>query len=117
MHATRNLQLRRGVLTISANIGYKKGSGDPYQDETIIPPSDKQTSPDETSAYLWREYQYLTAAQYQIGGNVKYAFIFPGTKLKTHAGLTINHRKANETYEYSNGKDNTQMAVSVGCTF
>ena len=117
MQATRNLQLRRGVLTISANIGYKKGSGDPYQDDTIIPPSDKQTSPDEMSAYLWREYQYLTAAQYQIGGIIKYAFIFPGTKLKTHTGLTINHRKANETYEYSNGKDNTQMAVSVGCTF
>ena len=117
MRVTRNLQLRRGILTVSANIGYKRGSGEPYQDETIIPPSDKQTSPDEMSAYLWREYQYLTAAQYQIGGNIKYAVIFPGTKLKTHVGLTINHRKANETYEYSNGKDNTQMAVSVGCTF
>ena len=117
MRVTRNLQLRRGILTVSANIGYKRGSGEPHQDETIIPPSDKQTSPDEMSAYLWREYQYLTAAQYQIGGNIKYAVIFPGTKLKTHVGLTINHRKANETYEYSNGKDNTQMAVSVGCTF
>ena len=117
VQATRNLQLSKGILTVSANMGFKKGSGDPYQDETFIQPSDKQTPPDEMSAYMWREYQYLTAAQYQIGGNVKYAFILPGTKLKTHAGLTINHRKANETYEYSNGKDNTQMAVSVGCTF
>ena len=117
LQCTRNLQFRKGVLSVGASIGYKKGSGDPYVDETFIQPSDKQTPPDEMSAYLWREYQYLTAAQYQIGANAKYAFIFHGTKLKTHAGLTINHRKANETYEYSNGKDYTQMAVSVGCTF
>lgn len=117
VQATRNLCLQHGVLSVSAVLGYQKGSGEPYEDATFTQPSDKQTSPDAMNAWLWREYQYLTAAQYTIGGSMKYAFIFPGTRLMTHAGLTVSHRKANETYEYSNGKDYTQMAVSIGCTF
>lgn len=79
--------------------------------------SDKHCYATECQQEFWREYQYLTTAQYEVGGSVKYAFILPGTRLKTHAGLTVGHRKANETYEYNNGKDYTQMAVSLGCTF
>ena len=117
LQATRNLCLSHGVLSLSASLGYLKGSGDPYEDDTFINPSDKQNPPDEMSACLWREYQYLTAARYEVGGSVKYAFIFPGTRMKTHISLAASHRKANQTYEYSNGKDYTQMAVSLGCTF
>lgn len=117
LQATHNLCLRHGVLSVSASLGYQTGSGNPYEDDTFINPSDKQSSPDEMSAFLWREYQYLTAARYEVDACIKYAFLFPGTRLKTHVGLTVNHRKANETYDYSNGKDYTQMAVSLGCTF
>jgi hypothetical protein len=65
-----------------------------------------------------REYQHLTASQYNIGGQVKYAFVFPGTRLKTHAGVSLQHRKANtEKTEYSNGTDCTIGTIAIGCTF
>ena len=117
LEGTRNVILKKGVLSVSANLSYQKGSGEPYEDDTFIPPSDKQTAPPEMAAYLWREYQYLTAAQYGIGGSVRYAFIFPETRLNTHLQLGIHHRKANETFYYSNGKDHTQVSLAIGCQF
>ena len=68
-------------------------------------------------AFLWREYQYLVAPQYTLGARVKYAFIFPGTRLKTHARLGIDYRKATETYDYSLGDQHTQLTLALGCTF
>lgn len=117
LEGTRNVILKKGVLSVSASLSYQKGSGEPYEDGTFIPPSDKQTAPPEVAAYLWREYQYLTAAQYGIGGSVRYAFIFPATRLNTHVQLGIHHRKANETFDYSNGKDHTQVSLAIGCLF
>ena len=52
-----------------------------------------------------------------IGGSCAYAFVFPQTKLKTHVRLSATHRKANQTYEYSSGKDCTSLALTAGCTF
>ena len=80
-------------------------------------PSSKQEQPAVMEAMLWREYQWLCAAQYRIGGSVQYAFVFPGTRLKTHARLTASHRKANETFDYSQGCDRTQLSLAIGCTF
>ena len=113
----RHIVMRRGVLTIGATVSYTKGNGDAYDDDTFATPSDKQTPPAEMEAWLWQEYQYLTAPQYTIGAHVRYDFIVPGTRLKTHAALTMQHRKANNIYHDNNGKDYTQMAVAVGCTF
>ena len=114
---TRHIAMRHGVLTVGASIGYSKGSGEPFEDDTFATPSDKQTPPAEMEAWLWQEYQYLTAPQYTVGGNVRYDFIVPGTRLKAHAALNIQHRKANNIYYEENGKDHTQMAIAVGCTF
>ena len=115
--ATRNFLLQRGVLSVHAVFGYQKGHGEPFEDATLATPSDKQTPPDEMPVWLWREYQYLVAAQYAARAGVKYAFMLPGTKIKAHAGIKLEHQKANETYQYSNGKDHTQIMAAVGCTF
>ena len=96
---------------------YQKGSGEPYTDLTFTEPSSKQSAPATMDAWLWREYQYLVAPQYSVGGSIGYAFIFPQTKMKTHVRLSASHRKANQTFEYSNGKDCTSLALAVGCTF
>ena len=128
LSATRNLLTSKGVWTLSLTASYQKGSGDPYTDLTFADPSDKQTAPATTPAWLWREYQYIVAPQYTIGGSVAYAFIIPHTRLKTHVRLSATHRKANQTYEYSiatphsdqrseNGNDCTSLAFAVGCTF
>ena len=117
LSATRNLLTSKGVWTLSLTASYQKGSGDPYTDLTFADPSDKQTAPATTPAWLWREYQYIVAPQYTIGGSVAYAFIFPHTRLKTHVRLSATHRKANQTYEYSIGNDCTSLAFAVGCTF
>ena len=130
--ATRNVLTRQGVWSFTLNAAYQKGSGDPYLDGTFTPQSSAngpQTSdlspltsdllylPSSMDAFLWREYQYLVAPQYTLGARVKYAFIFPGTRLKTHARLGIDYRKATETYDYSLGDQHTQLSLALGCTF
>ena len=117
LSATRHLLTSKGVWTLSLTASYQKGSGDPYTDLTFADPSDKQTAPATMPAWLWREYQYIVAPQYTIGGSAAYAFIFPHTRLKTHVRFSATHRKANQTYEYSNGNDCTSLALAVGCTF
>jgi hypothetical protein len=117
LSATRHLLTPKGVWTFSLSTAYQKGRGEPYTDLTFAEPSDKQTAPATMDAWLWREYQYIVAPQYTIGGSCAYAFVFPQTKLKTHVRLSATHRKANQTYEYSNGKDCTSLVLTVGCTF
>ncbi len=117
MNVTRNLITAKGVWSLMLQGAFAKGSGEPYEDGTFVTPSSKQTAPATMEAFLYREYQYLTAAQLMVGGSVKYAFMFPGTKLKTHASLSISHRKANETNDYSEGQRHTELSVAIGCTF
>ena len=117
LEATRRHLLPKGVLSVSAGVSYRKGSGQPWEDSTLATPSDKQTPPDEMGAYAWQEYQYLTAPQYAVGGSARYDFLLPGTTLKTHATLAASHQKANNIYYTENGKDHTHISVTIGCTF
>ena len=114
---TRNRPVARGVWTFALNGAFGWGGGAPCEDLTFATPSEKMDAPAVMDAYLYREHQFLTSAQYGVGGSVKYAFLFPGTQLWTHARLSLAHRKANETNDYSIGCDRTQVGVAVGCTF
>lgn len=113
----RNIVTAKGVWSVTLNGSYLKGSGSPFEDNTFQTPSDKQVTPPSMEAYLYREYQYLTASQFSLGGNVKYAFIFPNTHLKTYTQISLAHQKANETYSYSNGRNHTQAILAIGCEF
>lgn len=116
--ATRNLLMRQGIWSFTLNAAYQKGSGDPYQDGTFTPQtSDILPLTSTMPAFLYREYQYLVAPQYLLGARVKYAFLFPGTRLKTHARLGLDYRKATETYDYSLGSQHTELSLALGCTF
>ncbi len=114
---THNLITTKGVWTLMLQGGFAKGSGEPYEDGTFATPSSKQTAPATMETFLYREYQYLTAEQLMVGGKIKYAMMLPGTRLKTHASISISHRKASETNEYCDGKRHTELAVAIGCTF
>jgi hypothetical protein len=116
--ATRNILTRQGVWSFTLNAAWQKGSGDPYQDGTFTPQtSDVLPLTSTMPAFLYREYQYLVAPQYLLGARVKYAFLFPGTRLKTHARLGIDYRKATENYDYTLGSQHTQLSLALGCTF
>lgn len=126
LSATRRLLTSKGVWTLSLTAAYQKGSGDPYNDLYFAESdtgqkapgfSDRQSVAATMDAWLWREYQYLVAPQYGLGGSIEYGFVFPHTRLKTHVRLAASHRKANQTYEYSNGKDRTDLTLVAGCTF
>ncbi len=114
---TRHITTQQGVWSLMLRGGYQQGSGDPCEDGTMATPSDKQTFPATMEAMLMQEYRYLTAPQYHLGGSVKYAFIMPSTRLKTHLRLSIDHRKANATNDYCLGDDHLQLSVAAGCTF
>ena len=114
---SRNFFFRRGILSCSLKGALCKGTGAPYDDGTFVTPSEKQEQPATADVFLYREYQYLTAPQYAVGGSAKYAFVFPGTRLKTHVRFDLSHCKANGTLLYSRGCDRTQGTIAVGCTF
>ena len=103
--------------TFALDFSFLKGSGEPFEDFTYQAPSDKQELPPTMDAYLWREYTWLTAAQYHIGGSAAYSFIMPGPKLRTFVRFSLSHRKANESNIYSQGCDFTTGSLAVGCAF
>lgn len=113
----RNIPLKPGILTAALGMSYKKGSGEIYKDGVMAAPSDKQTAPVEMTAFLHREYQWLTAPQYAIDAMAKYAFIFPKTRIKTYAKAGISYRRTSESDEYLEGKSHTTLSFAIGCTF
>lgn len=115
--AERNIMLGRGVLGFVLGVSYLKGSGTLCEDLTYVTPSSSQTTPPSMDTYLRREYEYLTSSQYAVRTSVKYSFLFPQTKMDTYVKISGEHRKANETDEWMEGKDNTQIQIALGCTF
>ena len=115
--ATRNLLTRHGVWTLSLDMAYRKGTGDPFSDQTFATPSEKQTAPATMDTYLYRDYRYFTAPQLSVGGSVKYAFLLPATKLRLHVKAAAGYRTTNETNEYCDGNHHTQATLAVGCCF
>jgi hypothetical protein len=116
----RNILLSKGIWNITAKGGYQKGSGDIYTDGTFVTPTGKQPQPATMEALLWRDYQYLTAPQYSIGMQVKYIFLFPGTKLCTHIRAAFDYRRASITDETPSGFHNPQrttFTIATGHTF
>ena len=113
----RNFFFDKGVLTASLAINYQTGSGDLYNDGVMAEPSDKQTPPAEMTAFLHREYQYLTAPQFGFETGVKYAFIFPKTRMKTHLKATFRHQRTSIKDDYLEGKNHSTISLTVGCIF
>ncbi len=117
LSVTRHLMLRHGILTLKAEGAFKKGHGTPFEDLTFTEPSDKQAPPPTMEAWLYREHQWLTAAQYAIGGNVRYTFVIPHVNMVSYAEVAAHHRKANEENAFCSGRDHTVLSVSLGCQF
>ena len=126
IQAGHNIVLSKGVLSVAAHFAFAKGGGEPYEDDTMSQPSDKQTPPATMEAFLYREYRYFTAPQYHLGASVQYAFLMPGTHLNTHIRGQIDHHKANatphsqgenESNDYCPGNDRIRLTLTVGCTF
>ena len=132
----RNFVATAGVWSFQLDASFTQGSGDPYEDMTFTEPSDKATEPPTMEAYLWREYQWLTAAQYAVGGSAKYSFLLPATSLKTYVRADLHHRKCNSPSPFTPhpspltllpsgetgggpgwGRDRTTVTLAVGCEF
>lgn len=117
LDVARNLLLRKGMLTLEGGVSYLKGKGAPYEDGTFITPSDKQTQPDEMTAFLYREYAALLAPQYALRTAVQYAFIFPTTRLKTYVRADFNYRHCNAGNDWLQGKMHWNAGIIVGVNF
>ena len=96
---TRHLELKRGILSLKAEGAFLKGHGAPFEDLTFTAPSDRQSPPPTMEAWLYREHQWLTAAQYTVGGCVRYTFVLPKVRIASYIEISAHHRKANETNE------------------
>jgi hypothetical protein len=117
---TRNIILSKGIWAVTINGGFQKGSGDLYKDGTFLTSGSQQYQPATMEALLWHDYQYLTAPQYNIGLQMKYTFIFPGTPLRTHIRAAIDYRRASITDETPSGLHNphrTYITIAAGHTF
>ena len=119
---TRNLDLLGGILGVTLKGGYQTGSGDPYHDGSFVTPSAKQPLPATMEAFLYRDYEYLTAKQYHFGLQLKYNFLFPGTRLNTFFRTAFDYRHATTTTpdDFSSGFNNpnrTTFLIATGHTF
>ena len=117
---TRNIMLSKGIWSLTLMGGYQKGSGQPYTDGTFVTPSNKQPQPATVEAFLWRDYQYQTAPQYNIGLQAKYSLLLPGTKLHTHLRAAFDYQRAKISDETPSGFHNphrTLVTIAAGHTF
>ena len=117
LSATHHLKLRHGVLALTAEGAFLQGNGSPFEDFTFVEPSDKQAPPPTMDAWLYREHQWLTSAQYIWGGNVRYTFVMPHLGMATYCEINFHHRKANEVNAFSAGCDHTTFGATIGCRF
>ena len=113
---SRHLFLNKGILTFSVGVAHQQGHGYPCSDYTFITPDEQQEDPATMTAALQHDYAFLTARQWHFNGGVQYAFIFPGTRLKSHAALAVEHRTARATDAFDGGH-RTRATLTVGCTF
>ncbi len=113
----RNVVTPHGVWTLTLDAAFRQGGDEPFQDLTFAAPSDKSTPPATMEAYMWREYLWLTAPQYAIGGAVRYSFMLPVAGLKTYVQASTNHRKANCHNDFLEGRDRTTLCLALGCEF
>lgn len=116
---TRNIVFGRSMLTLTAGVRIGEGSGDAYEDGTFIEPSDKQSQPPQMETWLYREYEYLVAAQRELSFSARYSFVVPRTSFPVYVGFDCLHRKAAHPQyrEYLVGTDHTRLRLSVGSTF
>lgn len=119
LQAERNFVVKQGVLGFLLGFEYAHGSGEPFDDAEMAVPSDKQTFPPTMDDFLYREYLYLTAAQYRLHAQLKYAFIIPGTQVKAHVRTSVSMRKSNTPSEYyvENDCQRSEAMLAIGCTF
>ncbi len=114
---TRHFLLPRAVFSVLLQGGFHNGKGEPFEDGTFTTPSSQQPAPATMQAFLYQDWHLLTANQYSIGLQLKYAFLFPSTRLKTYVSLGLQHRKANAPLNGYCGRDYTMGSLVVGCTF
>ena len=117
---SRHIVLSKGVWLLSLAGGYQQGSGDAYRDGTFVTPSAKQSQPATMPAFLYQDYQYLTAPQYRVALQLKYTFLFPGTRLCTHVRAAFDYRRATVTDDTPSGLHNpsrTVFTIAAGHTF
>ena len=117
---TRNLDIKGGILGVTLKGGYQTGSGDPYHDGSFVTPSAKQPQPATMEAFLYRDYEFLTAKQYHLGLQLKYCFLFPGTRLNTFVRTAFDYRHATTPDGSPSNLHNpsrTTFLIAAGHTF
>ncbi|MBQ9654684.1 MAG: hypothetical protein IJV38_01530 [Prevotella sp.] len=114
---TRHIVLTGSVLSLTAHLSYQGGSGTPYEDRLYQTPSSQDRTPPTMEAWLFREYRLLTAKQYGMGANVKYAFVLPKTRLTAFVKGGADYAFTNTSNEYTDGNRRLRLSMAVGCTF
>ena len=76
-----------------------------FEDGTLAKPSDKQNGFPTMDVLMYREYKYLTDPQYSLQLGLKYAFVLPGTKMKTYTAFDFTHRPYQRRQRLSHRKE------------
>lgn len=137
----RNFIATKGhaVWTLALDASFRQGTGEPSSQLTVpgslSAEANASAQPTINYSYLYREYQWLTAAQYHIGGSVKYAFSLRSSalsRIRPYVKASLSHRKANGGSHAWNslnddnaqnftlqekGNDRTTAAIAFGCNF
>jgi len=117
LSAERIIALRhRHSLTPALALSYQKGTGDPYEDALMGATDDATASLAEMTAYLYRNYEYLTLGRMGLDASLRYALPVPRTLLKAFASLRYSLRSASSA-QWLEGSTRQYIGASVGCTF
>jgi len=109
----RHVDTRHGLWSLALSGSFLSGSGQPFTDYTA-PCTPLPTV--ALSALLAREYHYLTATQYAVGCQTRYALRLPHTLTTPYLRIALTHRWAPATGDVGR-ESRSQATVAIGCGF
>lgn len=116
LSAERNLIRPKHVYNLLLGIAYCSGNGEVKEDGAYAAPSESRQSPSSMDAYLYKEYEYLTARQVKGEIGLKYAWALEKQPVRCHVSLHYTLQKAFRVDYLGNGL-RQEVSLAVGCTF
>ena len=115
LHAGRTVTWRANDFGLLLGVAYGKGGGEPKNDGLYAPPSATQKPPQNFDGYLYREFDYLTAARAGGQAEATYARHF---RPNLRAAVSLRYELTHALQAVNNsGNAFHFVSLSTGITF
>ena len=114
IYGKRNFLSGRNIFTAEVGAGFQGGSGVAKDDGAYA--SSSSEAPRSFDLYLYRDFEYRTAARINAGLTFRYTRLFTD-KVAGYIQISDRYISLLETPQYLNNGHRNTLAITIGCTF